>query len=178
MPSDNQDRQPPTPVPLPSTSCSRCSHRSCASGPDPEQTLARGDRVLDTQSRSQRHPPSQTIAAYEGLLMFAVCSPSIKVCENDGHSRFVFSLTRTWRPVQRSSSSALTRGAPPEMAIRANIARPVQPPTERQCSRMAISPEEEISTIWLSFSWSGGESKSPMRVENTSGVGFPFHIAE
>jgi hypothetical protein len=43
---------------------------------------------------------------------------------------------------------------------------------------MAISPEEEISTIWLSFSWSGGESKSPMRVENTSGVGFPFHIAE
>jgi len=37
--------------------------------------------------------------------MFAVCSPSIKVCENDGHSRFVFSLARTWRPMQRSASA-------------------------------------------------------------------------
>ena len=62
--------------------------------------------------------------------------------------------------------------------MRANIARPVQPATDRQCSKMAISPEEEMSATWLSSSCNGRESKSPMRVENISGVDFPFHIAE
>ena len=58
-----------------------------------------------TRSRSQRHPRSQKIA--QGLLTFALYSPSVGVCANAGHARFVFSLGPSLAATRATSSSAL-----------------------------------------------------------------------
>jgi hypothetical protein len=77
---------------IPGTSCSRYFSRSCGSGADSEQSVARGQRGTGHPLSFSTASPIAKNRRARGLLKFAVCSPSISVRPDASHSRFVFGL--------------------------------------------------------------------------------------